>query len=774
MNAANSSFLDRLFRFIVAKRWWVVAIYAVLIAPAAWFATRVDQDNSIDRLIVETDPDVTNWRAFQKVFGNGEYVVLLAEADDPFAPDVLAKVDAIERALQKLPKVDANSALSIFRRAKAGFEATPEQAAAFKKFATGTDVFRRQGLVGEHYLGIPLILSVNGTKERGETVDAIDATIKDAQEHPAPLSALRKVGQPYVNAYLDADMRQAAMRYFPVFFFFMVALNYALYRSFRTLLAFILTLGVSVGLTVGYVGVTGGMFTIVSALVPMTVLITCTATLVYLHSRYVERPPDRSQDEHQIFALCNKFLACTASVFATAVGFAALAVSHIRPIREMGIWVAVGLVFTWITVFTLFPALQKILNTPTQQERKTAGAWLEKMAAWLPRFSYTWRWVLVPGSLILCALGVVALFGLPGVVAPMELKTDALEYLNHKSQVYKDMRRLEQQMAGLSVTEAWLRSDKPGTVTDGDVVLGISHFADALEQDKHIGTVVGLPTILRTLRYVEGKGDKLPEDAAGLDQVTTDLETLLPKEKMLSRFTNQRLDQTHLSIITQTVDFKQYQELDNIIRTKWHEAQQRDRALGQFTLVTTGLAPLQTKIGHNMVPTLVESFGLTVAIIFGTFLLVFRNGAARLMAMIPSLFAILVMFGIMRIFGMNLNITTILIASTVLGTSENDQIHFFYHFLEKQKEGSTEAGLRYTLIVAGRAIIFATLINAAGFAGFALADMPPMRQFGILTALAFVLSMIADFSALPAALWMISRDKPDALKRDQQARRESP
>ena len=32
-----------------------------------------------------------------------------------------------------------------------------------------------------------------------------------------------------------------------------------------------------------------------------------------------------------------------------------------------------------------------------------------------------------------------------------------------------------------------------------------------------------------------------------------------------------------------------------------------------------------------------------------------------------------------------------------------------------------------------------------------------MRQFGFLAALAFVLSMIADFTALPAALWILFR-----------------
>ena len=109
------------------------------------------------------------------------------------------------------------------------------------------------------------------------------------------------------------------MRYFPLFFLFVTVLCVALYKSWRTLVAFIITLGMSAAMTVGFVGITGGVFTIVSSLVPMTILITCTATLVYLQSRFVDRPPDRAVDDHQIFALCNKFLACTASIFATAL-----------------------------------------------------------------------------------------------------------------------------------------------------------------------------------------------------------------------------------------------------------------------------------------------------------------------------------------------------------------------------------------------------------------------------------------------------------------------
>jgi predicted RND superfamily exporter protein len=92
----------------------------------------------------------------------------------------------------------------------------------------------------------------------------------------------------------------------------------------------------------------------------------------------------------------------------------------------------------------------------------------------------------------------------------------------------------------------------------------------------------------------------------------------------------------------------------------------------------------------------------------------------------------------------------------VLGATENDQIHFFYHFQDGQSPGTTEAALRHALLTAGRPILFATLINASGFLALALSDLPPMREFGVVSASAFILALWADFTALPAALWILS------------------
>ena len=165
-------------------------------------------------------------------------------------------------------------------------------------------------------------------------------------------------------------------------------------------------------------------------------------------------------------------------------------------------------------------------------------------------------------------------------------------------------------------------------------------------------------------------------------------------------------------------------------------------------------------MGASLVPNLTECFALTAALIFLAFLFVFRSPTARLMAMIPSLFAILCTFLVLRLLGGSLNVATILIATTVLGTTENDQIHFFHHLQEGEGPGGLDGAMRHSLRVSGRAIVFATLINAAGFLGLAFSSFPPLRQFGVITAAAFLLAMLADFTALPAALWIVRRERP--------------
>jgi predicted RND superfamily exporter protein len=264
------------------------------------------------------------------------------------------------------------------------------------------------------------------------------------------------------------------------------------------------------------------------------------------------------------------------------------------------------------------------------------------------------------------------------------------------------------------------------------------------------------------MAYVTGQGDRLPEDAAAWEKLATRLDQVLLEEPAARAYVDVgSLADARLTVIHRGSGFPDADALKRFIREAWETSAALNPALAACRMRVVGQGLLQAKIAGYLVPTLTESFALTAAIIFVAFVIVFRSGAARLMAMIPSLFAILVMFLVMRVTGIPLNVATILIASTVLGASENDQIHFFYHYQEKRNGGSTEQAMRHALLIAGRGILFATLINAGGFLALALSGLPPMRQFGIVSASAFLFSMLASLTALPAALWIFSRESPD-------------
>ncbi len=753
----NGSRLQRAFGRIVALRLPILVLYAVAVPAAAYLATKIPSEAGIDRLLVPSDPDTVATREFQRLFPEQPLVLLLVEADDPWAPEVLARTRALEAALRAIPGVTPYSALDVFRQTHPAFRPDAAGTAAYRAFATGTDFFRRQGLVGGRFQGMAVSLAAGNARERDRLLAAVDRAAD--QVVGGPVLRVRKVGAPYLESWIEQESGQAAVRYFPLFALFVVVIALYLYRSVRALLAILLSLGAAVALGVGVAAPLGFSFTVVAALVPLTILVTCLASLVYVHSRFVDQPADVEVDAHQRFALANKFLPVTASTVAAVMGFGALAVSPIRPIREMGLWTAGGLALSWLVVFTLFPALQRVLRTPTARAVPLRSRLYDRVAGIIPRLSWRLRRPLVIGSLVLAAAGLVALVGIPGHLAPMKVGVDALDYVDPKLEIARDMRFYREHVGGLNVARVWVRT-APGAVTDPRLLSALDRFTTAVEHEPGVTSVVGPTTFLRIRSYLAGRGDRLPTDPQAFARAAGDLEQLLLTQPELRAFIDVgSLASAQLTVVFERTDEAGYRALASALRADWN-ATVGAAGLKGVRMQVVGEGLLQAKVGASLVPTLAESFALTAALILVVFLVVFRSGTARLMAMIPSVFAILVTFLGMRLLGVPLNVATILIATTVLGTTENDQIHFFHHLGEAP--GGLETRLRHTLHVAGRAIAFATLINSAGFLALALSGFPPLRQFGVVTAAAFLLAMLADFTALPAALWMERRGRPDA------------
>ena len=756
MSLPASPKVVQIFLRILRARGWIAGAFLILAAAGIYGALKVPDDPAIERLIVPGDPLARATLDFDRLFPEGEQALIMLEASDPLSLAVLRAADRLAQELSRIPHVEAHSLLDIYRRAGSAAEISPTEAGRLRTFATGTRLFRRAGLLGDDYFGIALELRVSSPAERDRALTAIDALALPLEASGGPITKVRRVGSPWLDAWLERQTGASTGRFMPLFGIFLMALVLIIYRSWRALGAIVLTLGALVAIAMGLGDLFGWSHTVISTLVPLTVMVTTTATLVYVHSRYIEPDDSPTLLEHHARALANKFLPCTASMFATAVGFGALAISDIRPVREMGLWTSAGLIMAWIGCFTLFPALQSLLHTPMSSERVLVGTWFPRFVDMLVPASRRYRWPLVCGALALMLCGAAALFGVPGVFAPIALETDVLTYVNPSERVAQDTRRFEESSA-LNVYELWLQTP-PGHALDPEFLRALERLTLQFESDPRITAIDGPTSVLRWARYVETGSDQLPTSASAWPKLASDLEQIMLTEPGARAYVDVKdLANVRLSIRGRAKLFGRIGAMRAFVERTWAAAQANDPALRAVHGRVVGKGVLDVEITQRLLPTLTESFALTASVIFLAFLLVFRSPSARLMTMIPSFFAILSVFLVMRLTGISLNIATILIGSTVLGATENDQIHFFYHFQEGRSTGTTAGALQHALLVAGRPILFATLINASGFLALAFSDLPPMREFGIVSSSAFILALLADFTALPGALWILSR-----------------
>jgi predicted RND superfamily exporter protein len=751
-----SPWLQQLFTRVLRARQVIVGVFALLTLAGLYGVLQIPTDTSIDRLIVPSDPVAQATREFERAFPEGEEALIVLEAPDPLSPAALQGANQLERELDDIPKIEAHSLLTLYFRSGPPASIGAGEAAKLRAFASGTSLVRRAGLMGDHYLAIALDLRVNSPAERDQALSAIDAKVLPLGASGHPFTAVRRVGSPWLDAWLERQTGESTKKFMPLFGIFLLTLVFILYRSWRTLAAIILTLGSVVAVAVGLGELLGFSNSVVSTLVPLTVMVTTTATLVYIHSRYME--PDAAPPlEHHARALANKFLPCTASMFATAVGFAALAVSDIRPVREMGLWTACGLIAAWVGCFTLFPALQSLLRAPRRSSAATDDKWFAKLVEVLVPATRRYRWFLVIGAVLIMLCGAASLFGIPGKLAPLQLETDALTYVNPREPVAQDTRQFVQ-ANGLDVQDLWLKT-QPGHALDPEFLRSVHLLAHRLEQHPGINAVDGPTTLLRWARYIQSGSDELPTAPEAWPKLAADLEQILLTEPSARGYVDVAdLSSVRLSIRGRAEAFGPSGAMRKFILQAWYEAQSNDPNFRTVHGQMAGNGVLSAIITERLLPTLTQSFAITASVIFLAFLVVFRSPSARLMTMIPSFFAILSVFIVMRVGGIPLNIATILIGSTVLGATENDQVHFFYHLQEGRSSGTTSGALQHAMLTAGRPILFATLINTSGFLALTLSDLPPMRQFGVVSASAFVLALIADFTALPGALWILSRE----------------
>ena len=171
------------------------------------------------------------------------------------------------------------------------------------------------------------------------------------------------------------------------------------------------------------------------------------------------------------------------------------------------------------------------------------------------------------------------------------------------------------------------------------------------------------------------------------------------------------------------------------------------------SVVVTGMMVLFNDMLKQLADSQLRTLAYVVLATFLMFSSLLRSLLLALLALIPNIIAATAVMAFMGFAGIPLDMITITIAAISIGIGVDDTIHYLHRFNEEYR---TAADIRTAVERAhqtiGRAMYFTSMIIVVGFSILAFSNFLPTVYFGLLTALAMLLALIANLTLLPALL----------------------
>ena len=156
---------------------------------------------------------------------------------------------------------------------------------------------------------------------------------------------------------------------------------------------------------------------------------------------------------------------------------------------------------------------------------------------------------------------------------------------------------------------------------------------------------------------------------------------------------------------------------------------------------------------EKMVQGMLESLGSAFVVVFIMMVILFRSLFYGVLSMVPLVFTIILIYGIIGIIGKDYDMPVAVLSSLSLGLS----IDFAIHFLERSRQlckemGTWERALPEVFEAPARAIVRNAIVIAIGFLPLFFAPLIPYNTVGVLMAAIMAASSLATLIILPAVL----------------------
>ncbi len=679
-------------------RWLAAALLLVSVAALSPGLQRaMVPDNALSVWFLETDPQLKAYHAFQAHFGNDEVILLsVTEADGIFTPTALARLDRLQQGLTEISGiervisilsiqdlVDTPQGLSYQALLPRPFPSAQPELDLVRDQATQSLVFLDRLIntdATQAMFWIQMSVMADIDTHRDGIVSAVaELADRELGELPHPMGGIG-----VIYSALNVITQHDFGLFIGLGYLIMFVMLWWIFRSVRLVLAAVGVIVLGNLASLGVYGLLGYQINMVTVVLPLLIVVLGIADAVHFPAMFFQvlaHDAGLSRYQQVKKTLQIVWKPCLLTTLTTMAGFLALASSPMKVIRDLGIFAAIGIFVSLLASVVLMTLAFFGFHAEAKVPKHR---WLKRFLTFMQTQVSQHR---LAFGLLSLLLGSMAAWG----ACLVQVDTYTIGYLPDHHRVVRDHLALESTWGSYAVVDFLIHPAEGSSMEDHELLNGMERFIAAARQMPEVRNGFSLATIYRRMNQVIG-ADKPVDEAWRADEIAQ-LSLVIESEdfdwnrknpefadNVLAPFTNQDKSLGRLILIGAMQSAKQLERLLG-------QAEQMAReAMGDIaTIEAAGYPPLYVRIIDYVMRSQIRSFFLALAFIFALMLLWLRSLRLALISLVPNVFPVLVIMGVMGAFGIDLDVATATVAAIVMGIAIDDTVHFLHHWRLAEK-----------------------------------------------------------------------------------------
>lgn len=704
--------------------WKIVAVGAVgaAVSVVALLWPGLREDYSIAAFVGSDNAEFETFEEFIATFGGSELALIAVRGAGALDAETLACLEKIVPQAEALPAVQKASAIT--------------QLPKLGRSLLLDHPLVRGVLVSHDNRTAAVILQMRENDESGaerrRTVAELRRIVTGAR-HDHPALDIILTG-PYVTMLEMFEYVAADLRLFSVCVgVLMMLVLYAVIGSWRTALFAVGVAAAAVLCTLGFTIAIGVNMSLTTQMIVIMIAVLAVATCVHLAVGH------REAGGGIVLTLSNLMAPCIAVILTSAAGFASVCISDIRPIRDFGAVMAIGLLLALLlafaAVFLLGGRHHVAADSRTGLHKQLAGR-LSRLADIALAHK---------AAVIILFAGAAVVLVIP--IPALRFESDFVKNFRAGSSVRRGYEFIEQNLAPLGSIELVARRKDGDSIINLHALRACDEVAErAVAMHEPITKAISILDILR----LPGMG--LPSSEIELQlrfAVARELLSSMLGPDSMSNFVTKDLSALRVSLrVRQGAGVCQKIAMADDIRRHAAESFGDD-----YEITMTGLYFFYATLIAGLLRDQNTTFVITLVAIFVISVVLLRSWKLAAISMIPNLLPMIACLGLMGWLKIPLNMATSMMLAISLGIAVDDTMHYLWRFCrELEYDGDVAAAVVRSHRSVGLACVFTTLVITGGFWILCFSRFLPTAYFGVLIGLTMLVALAADLILLPVLL----------------------